>query len=295
MNTFIRSSVALCALCSAVVIFDGCGGGKNSIEAFESRLQTLEASGTPDSLLSSIRVHLSQAKAGKRSGNGILIRSSIDSLKVITAAAEKWYADATQATKAHVDGLVAGLSEKKKGLSGLQLKEADSLLGITDSFIKKNWYIQARPFVDKLDSIMPGLIKDEEASKKILSKLTGNWSMTRKLTRNTANAVEKKRVTFSKEGTFEMEESMQGKTSPALKEDWHFISSGTYDVKGDTILLTVKKEKCLKETYWNLMMKGNQQNWVKNDKKKPYDTVITNGSKNRFFTFDYLTDDFKKK
>ncbi|MBN1128556.1 MAG: hypothetical protein JXA71_06195 [Chitinispirillaceae bacterium] len=295
MNVMIRSSLVLCAFFAVAVVLSSCGGGKNSIEAFESRLQALETSGTPDSLLSSIRVHLSQAKAGKRTSNGRLLRTSIDSLKVRTAAAEQWYAEITQAKKEHVDGLYTQLSEKKKGLSGLQLKEADSLLGIADSFIKKNWYIQAVRFVDELDSLMPVLVKDEENARKVLSQLSGTWSVTKKLTQNTANAVEKKRVTFLKEGTFEMEESMQGKTSPTLKEDWHFISSGTYGVKGDTILLAVKNEKCFKETYWNLMMKGSKQAWVKNDKKKPYDTLITDGSKDRFFTFEYLTDEFRKK
>jgi cell division septum initiation protein DivIVA len=287
MSIGFRGTILLCALLAASFSLVGCG--RKALEDYETRLKTLETNGTPDSLLSTIRVHLMQAKAGKQSSNGTLVRTSMDSLKATIAAAEKWYADATQATKAHVDGLVSTLTGKKKELTGLQLKEADSLLAAADSFIKKNWYIQARRFVDELDTLMPFLVKDEAAAKKVAAAIPGAWSMTNKLKQDGANAVEKKKVKFTKEGTFEMEESMNGQTSPSLKEDWKYQSSGTYGIKGDTILLSIQKEKCFKEEYQRRTQKG----WVKNS-KKPYDTVITNGAKDRFFTYEYLKEEFKK-
>jgi hypothetical protein len=294
MSSHIRSTAMLCVLFMAGALLFGCGGGKKAIGEYETKLKTLEANGTPDSLLSTIRVYIMQAKGGIQSNNGTLVKASLDSLKSTVAAAEKWQTEGTQAAKTHVDGLVATLTGKKNGLSGLQLKQADSLLNMAEGLIKKNWYLQASRFVDELDTLMPVLIKDEAAAKKVAEKLPGTWSMTKKLTQDAANATEKKKVTFSKQGAFEMEESMNGKTSPSLKEDWQFQTAGSYEIKGDTILLSVKKEKCLKETYWNLTIKGNKQDWVKNV-KKPYDTVITNGAKDRFFTFTYLTEEFKKK
>jgi hypothetical protein len=294
MNSHVRSTAMLCALCMAGMLLVGCGGGKKAIGEYETKLKALEANGTPDSLLSTIRVHLMQAKGGIQTNNGTLVRTSLDSLKATITAAEKWQAEVTLAAKTHVDGLVSTLTGKKKDLSGLQLKQADSLLNLADTLIKKNWYLQARRFVDELDTLMPVLKKDEAAAKKVAEKLPGTWSMTKKLTQDAANATEKKKVTFNRQGTFEMEESMNGKTSPRLKEDWLFQTAGSYEIKGDTILLSVKKEKCLKETYWNLTIKKNKQEWVKNV-KKPYDTIITNGAKDRFFTFEYLTEEFKKK
>jgi hypothetical protein len=294
MSSHVRSTVMVCALLTAGMLLFGCGGGKKAIEAYETQLKTLEANGTPDSLLSTIRVYISQAKGGMQTNNGTLVKASLDSLKATVAAAEKWQTEGTQAAKAHVDGLVSTLTGKKAGLTGQQIKQADSLLSLADALIKKNWYLQARRFVDELDTLMPFLIKDEAAAKKVAEKLAGTWSMTKKLTQDAANAVEKKKVTFTNKGTFEMEESMNGKTSPQLKEDWQFQTAGSYEIKGDTILLSVQKEKCLRETYWNLTQKGNKQDWVKNV-KKPYDTVITNGAKDRFFTFEYLNEEFKKK
>jgi hypothetical protein len=294
MNSHVRSTAMLCALCMAGMLLVGCGGGKKAIGEYETKLKALEANGTPDSLLSTIRVYLMQAKGGIQTNNGTLVRTSLDSLKATITAAEKWQAEVTLAAKTHVDGLVSTLTGKKKDLSGLQLKQADSLLNLADTLIKKNWYLQARRFVDELDTLMPVLKKDEAAAKKVAEKLPGTWSMTKKLTQDAANATEKKKVTFNRQGTFEMEESMNGKTSPRLKEDWLFQTAGSYEIKGDTILLSVKKEKCLKETYWNLTIKKNKQEWVKNV-KKPYDTIITNGAKDRFFTFEYLTEEFKKK
>jgi hypothetical protein len=295
MSSLSRSMTVLCVLCAAGMLLFGCGGGQKAIEEYETKLKSLEANGTPDSLLSTIRVQIMQAKGGLQTHNGTLVKTSLDALKTTVAAAEKWQAEVTQGAKTHVDGLVATLTEKKKGLSGLQLKQADSLFNLADSLIKKNWYLQARRFVDELDTLMPFLIKDEAAAKKVAAKLPGTWSMTKKLTQDAANAIEKKSVTFTKEGTYKMQESMNGKTSPYLKEDWEFHTAGKYALKGDTILLSVQNEKCLRETYWNLKIKGKKQEWVKNDKKKPYDTVITDGSKDRFFTFEYLTEDFKKK
>jgi hypothetical protein len=288
MSSIIRSMFSLCAVTLAVFILFGCSG--KAIDEFETRLKALEASGTPDSLLSTIRVNIMQARSGQKTGNGTLIRQSLDSLKVQIPVVEKWYAGQSAANKAHVDGLVSQLNEKKKGLSGMQLKAADSLMVLTDSFISKNWYIQARRFVDELDTIMPTLIKDEAAAKKVSARLSGTWYMTKKHRENRARALEQKVATFAKNGTFTMDESIKGQTSPTLKEDWQFKTSGTYSIKGDTILLSVQKEKCLRESYWNL--RGGR--WVKHS-KKPYDTVITDGKKDRFLTFEYLKDEFKKR
>ncbi|MBN2037505.1 MAG: hypothetical protein JW768_12250 [Chitinispirillaceae bacterium] len=289
MGSIIRSVFALCALTFAVLVVSGCAG--KAIEDYETRLKALESGGTPDSLLSSIRVNLMQAKSGKKTGNGILVRTSLDSLKAQVAAAEKWFAEQSAANKAHVDGLVSQLNEKKKGLSGMQLREADSLMGLADSFIGRNWYIQARRFVDELDTIMPTLIKDEAAAKKVSARLPGTWYMTKKHRDNRARAMEKRVVTFAKDGSFQMDESMKGQTSPTLKEDWQFKTSGSYSIKGDTILLSVQKEKCLKESYWNLRAGGR---WVHHSKPS-YDTVITDGKKDRFLTFEYLASEYKKR
>jgi hypothetical protein len=290
MTFMVRAVLVIFAAFSAGVLFPGCGPSKKALDEYDAKLSALESKGVPDSLLSSIRVYLSQAKAGKESNNGILAASSMDSVKAYVAAAEKWYADETGKAKPHVDQLMTTLGEKKKSLSGLQLREADSVMQILDELVKKGWYPQALGAVDQFDALMTSLLKDEAQARKVSANIVGTWTKSKKHTQDGANAVEKTKVSFNKDGTFSMDEQMKGQTKPTLKEDWQFQSSGTYGIKGDTILLSVQKEKRLREMYWNL--KGKNQ-WVKNE-KKPYDTAITNGSKDRFFTYEYLKEDFKK-
>lgn len=289
MLRIIRGLFLSCICIAGCIIASGCVSQK-SIDSYQARLKVLEEKGVPDSLLSSIRVYISQANEGKKSGIGSVVKASVDSLKVYVAAAEKWSDAVVLAAKPRVDSLEKLFTDQKTKLSGLQLKEADSLLALIDSYVKKNWFLQARTAADHLDTVMAMLLKDDEASQKVAPQLPGTWTKTKKHTENGANAMEKRVVTFEKDGTFRMDEQMKGQTSPALKEDWQFLSQGTWALKGDTLLLSIKKEQCLRETYENLV----NNKWVKNE-KKPYDKAITDGSKDQYFTFDFLKDSYKKK
>jgi hypothetical protein len=293
MKLFIRCGMFLCTAVAASITLTGCGVSQKTIDTYEAQLKALETKGTPDSILSSVRVYLSQVKGGKQSANGTLARASLDSVKRYLAAAEQWYQMTIQTKKPRVDSLLKYFTAAKTALSGMQIKEADSFLTTIDSYVKKNWYMQAAVFADRLDTLLPSLIKDEEVAKKTGAQIIGTWSMTKKHTENGANATEKSRVSFTKNGAFEMNEEMNGQTKPTLREDWMFLTQGTYAMKGDTVLLSTQKEKCVRQIYWNLVDKKGKQEWVKNE-KKPYDSIIKDGSKDRFLTFDYLKENFKK-
>jgi hypothetical protein len=286
-------NVLLSIACGAgCLVATGCVSQK-TIDTYEVKLKALEAKGVPDSILSSVRVYLSQAKSGRQSGNSMITGASIDSVKRYITSAELWYDNSLRTAKPHVDSLLAYFAGKKKGLSGMQLKQADSLLTIIDSYVKSTWYLQAMECADQLDSLLPTLLSDETSAGKAGAKIIGSWSMTHALKDDGANAMEKKKVTFKKDGTFSMNEEMKGLTKPTLKEDWQFLTQGTYAIKGDTILLSVNHEKRVREIYWNFIEKKGSKTWVKSE-KKPSDSAITNGSKDRFFTFSYLQDNFKK-
>jgi hypothetical protein len=281
----------MCVLVAAGIAVTGCGVGQKAIDAYESQLKTLEARGVPDSILSSVRVYLAQIISGKKAGLGTVVRTSSDSVKYYLAAAEKWYESSVQTAKPRVDSLVKSFTAVKTALSGMQLREADSQLAIIDSFTKQNWYMQAQSRADLLDTLMPQLLKDEENAKKVDAQVRGTtWTLSKKLTGGGANAVQKNRVSFRKDGSYEMSEEMKGQTKPTLKEDWLFLTWGTYALKGDTILLSTQREKRVRQNYVHLA--GGKE--VKKIADKPYDSTITNGSKDRFFTFDYLKEDFKK-
>ncbi|MBN2189041.1 MAG: hypothetical protein JW699_06275 [Chitinispirillaceae bacterium] len=276
---------------AAGIAVTGCGVTQKKIEAYEAQLKTLETKGVPDSILSSVRVYLSQIISGKKSGLGTVVRTSTDSVQHYLAAAEKWYESSVQTAKPRVDSLVKAFTAAKAALSGMQMREADSQLAIIDSLTKKNWYMQAQAQADLLETLMPQLLNDETTAKKVDAQIRGTtWSMSKKITGGGANAVQKNKISFNKDGSYEMSEEMKGQTKPTLKEDWLFQTSGTYALKGDTILLSTTREKRVRQNYVHLA--GGRE--VKKIQDKPYDSTITNGSKDRFFTFDYLKENFKK-
>ena len=106
--------------------------------------------------------------------------------------------------------------------------------------------------------------------------------------------METRKFTFKKDGKYEADEQMKGQTSDFTKEDWLFQSWGDYDVKGDTIFMYVKREKCPKQTYHNYKNIGGKMKWEKFE-APTYDSPITDGRKVRYFTFEYVQEYFKKK
>jgi hypothetical protein len=293
MKPFIRRVLFGVVCCTGCLFAPGCVSQK-TIDTLDARLKSLESKGTPDSILSSVRVYLTEAKAGKQRGNSMVVKASVDSVKKYLPRAELWYETSLRATRPRVDSLIAFFTKQKTQLSGLQLKQADSLLDAAQFYVKQKWYIQAKGLVERLDSLLPTLLSDETSAGKAGASIVGTWTMSKTHdAEEGVNAVEKKKVSFMKDGTFSMAESMKGQTTPARKEDWEFQSKGNYAIKGDTILLAVTHEKCLRQTYWNYVNKKGVLSWVKNE-VKPYEKDITNGSKDQYFTFSYLKENFKK-
>jgi hypothetical protein len=157
------------------------------------------------------------------------------------------------------------------------------------SLVVKNLWPEARDACIGLDTILNALKKDETLAKELRPQIVGAWISTQKYKDKGVDALEKKTFKFSADGNVEMTEEMKGQTSPNRKEDWKFFSSGTYDIKGDTALIFVKREKCEKQIYWYLKGKA----WDKTE-KKPYDSLYTDGRKDRFVTYTYLKENFKK-
>jgi hypothetical protein len=60
-------------------------------------------------------------------------------------------------------------------------------------------------------------------------------------------------------------------------------------VKGDTVFVAVGREKRVKQVIENLV----NGKWVKQS-EAPYDSAITDGSKNLFVTFSYMEENMKK-
>ena len=97
--------------------------------------------------------------------------------------------------------------------------------------------------MDKLDSIMPVLLDNEKKASEIKKLVVGNWIDAHILQAEDQpyKAKSIKTFSFGKDGKFESSEAC-GTDNPLYERDWKFISWGTYDFKGDTIILSINRE-----------------------------------------------------
>jgi hypothetical protein len=279
----------LCGGLAAGMLFTDCAPGNKKLEQAEAQITQLSQQGVPDSILSSARVFLSEVRNSKRLGNGGLAQTNADSLFATLKRAQAWLTTTTTTVKPYIDSVKKVLTEEKKKLGGLQLKEADSLLGAIDAQVAKNMLPEAKAKILEVAAYMPTLIADEQKSADFRKMLVGTWRGEFEPEKKGMTAVKKQVINIKKDSSFTMDEAMKGQSSEYLKEDWEFQSNGKWDVKGDTLLLSVLHEKCVRQEYQRL--KDNK--WL-TDKMKTYDTTITNGSKDQFMVKSFMMENFKK-
>ncbi len=291
----LRYFLAYGLVCSLVAIAAISCGKKGP--GAENRIKALEAKGVPDSLLSNVKLYLYNINSFTKTGQMGKVGHYKDSLNAGLAAAEAGYAKAMQENKAYVESTKKSIADRKAGLTGLQLRVCDSILKIADSLVAVNWLIQARSQFEKLDAVMPVLIENQKKAAETRPKLFGTWKNVH-IVRPTEDeegahykAVETSVYSFAKDGAFTGTEEKLGQSTPFMKEDWKFLSWGTYDLLGDTVFMFVNREKCAKQVYTNLNVKT--KIWER--KASPtYDSTITNGKRDKYVTFDDLKQSFKK-
>lgn len=294
MKRFSLSVLYLVSIGALLAFNLQCGGlNKKKITDIENRIKVLESKGVPDSVVAGIKVHIYNYNTAKKLGQSSDAGKLADSIQNSIVFAEKWYQDFLTQNKSSVLSSISDIQSKKANFTGIQLKIADSLLKIADSLVKGDLIIDAKNQVAKIQEQMPQLQKDQELANKTKPLVFGKWKdvHTVKAEEGNFKYTETTVYTFNKDGSFEGSEERKGQSSPFFKEDWQFLSWGTFDMKGDTIYLFVTREKCPRQNYIQLNVKENK--WI--DQKKPtYDSTITNHSKDKSIPFTYLKQNFKK-
>lgn len=289
MRKGVMSVIAGGTLVSLICI--GCGGvNQAKLDEAKATIAELESKGVPDSLLSKPKVYLYQAGSALKTGSAGIARRGYDSLTLTLDVAAAWYDSTMTRLEPVVSEMRAKLDAGKEGLTGMQLAVADSMIDLVDSFIAKKWLLQAEQTAAELEAMLPTLQEDEKKAVTLRKRLPGVWRGRRVIKEPGKRAVEKRELVFKADGGVQVTEEMKGQTSEYLKEDWKFISWGTYDIKGDSVKLFIEREKCPRQTFWNY---SDKKGWVK-DEQPTYDSTITNGSKDRFMTYDYITEYFRK-
>ncbi len=261
---------------------------------FEQRIKALEDNGAPDSILSNVKIYLSNVRTLSKTGQAGKYK---DSLKTSIAAAEAWYEKAMTESKAYIESVRTTIIERKAQLSGLPLKDCEKLLLTADSLVKIHWLIAARTEFEKIDAAMPFLLENQKKANALKPTIVGTWKGVH-VVRPTDDeegakykALETRIYTFGKDGAFSGIEEEHGQTTPFMKEDWKFLSWGTYDLSGDSIYLFISREKCAQQIFTQLNIKTNK--WER--KVEPlYDSTITNNKKDKFIVYGDLKSEFKK-
>jgi len=285
---------------AAMFLMVGCGGGvsEKSLTDAQNRIDALKAKGVPGDTLSSAGVHLYQAREHFGKNNGALAKKSADSLKFYLEKAEKYYQDQVSTLGPTIDAAKAAALKAKEELSGYQVRKVDSTVAVVDSLRKLDWLLQANNVAQELVALLPALKEDEAKSKNAARLVPGEWvteNRTKSEEHKEVNALERKVFTFYRDGKVYLEESKSGQSGPFFKEDWLFRSWGTYGYKGDTVMLSINRFAAVKQNFKKARNdNGKAVDW-KDEPGPTYDSAITDGSQDRFVTYDDLKTDFSQK
>ena len=105
--------------------------------------------------------------------------------------------------------------------------------------------------------------------------------------------------TFGRDNKVTLIEKKKGQSGPFLREDWEFRSWGTYDMFGDTIHLFINRFASVRQNFQRLYVekegdKITKKTW-KNEPQETYDSLITDGSQDRYITYPDLKGDFVRR
>ncbi|MBN2036589.1 MAG: hypothetical protein JW768_07580 [Chitinispirillaceae bacterium] len=288
--------IVVLSICACMIA--ACSVSDRTLNNAEKRINTLKSKGVPDSALSPCVVNLYKARESKRMNQAGESRLAAKMLRKELAEAEALYRDHIAKLKPSVDSLVSIIHAARKNYDGMVLKKVDSLLAIADSFIQINWLLQAHTKAQELVNRLPQFTFDAERTAEVRPRLPGTWvcAIKTKGKENKAiNAVEKKIFTFNTDGTGKLIQNKKGQSGPYLREDWEFVSWGKWDVNGDTVHLFVNRFAAVRQNFMRMYLHdgGARKEW-RAENQPTYDSLITDGSQDRFITFSDLQKDFVK-
>lgn len=288
------ASGLVAAVCTAVVIVSGgCGVSDSKLAAIESRIDSLSRMGVPDSILTEPKIQLAEARGYKKAANMAKAGQSADSASLLIEQAQQWYDGQMEKLRPEIASVKKSIGEQTAKLSGPNLRVADSVIAVADSFASMDWLFQSRQKLAVLEQMIPDLLESEKTGEKLRPKIVGSWQEVVRPDGVGTTAVLKTTYTYNKDGSMTFSESKKGQSNEVTKEDWAFTSWGNWEMKGDTVLMHVEREKCHRQIYEVLESKGGKASW--NRTVGPtYDSTFTDDHKDRSVAYADLKSDFRK-
>jgi hypothetical protein len=281
---------------TAIIGITGCSVSQKALEESENRINELRQMGVPDSALSKAKVYVYQAKDAVQRGNTGLANKSYDSTKFYIAQAEALYKESLDKIQPEIASIKSNINSFKTKLSGLQVKKIDSLMVPIDSLLNIKWILNAHTLILDLQARLPSLESDQAKADMLKKTIPGDWvceNITKGQEIKEIHAVEKKIFSLSRDGKAKLIENKKGQSGQYLKEDYEFISWGTWDMLGDTICLFINRFASVRQNFEKLYVENGKKVWKK-EPQPTYDSLITDGSQDRFITYPDLKEDFKQ-
>ena len=135
---------------------------------------------------------------------------------------------------------------------------------------------------------------DQARPAEIRRKLVGTWAGIQYWDGGGGGSIEEDTIRLREDGSLiivhEHSASQEEHDGSNTEENWRIISTGTWCVKGDTVMLHIAHEQCPGRIYRS--QKTYESPWEER-KTAPYDSAFTDGRKNRFITLQSLCREFK--
>lgn len=278
---------------AVIVSLVACSVSEKTLTDGQKKIDALKAQGMPDSLLSQAKLYLCQAKDENFRKNYSVASKAAASFKKEITLAEKSYLSSLPQMESEINSMRGQVSSVRSQVSGMQVKKLDSLLSKVDSLITSKHVPDALAKMKLIVANLPQIQKDEENAKAIKDKVIGTWTCTNTYKHSedpTVKAIEKKIFILNRDGSAKFIEKKSGKSGPYLKEDYEYISTGTYGFLGDTVYLSINRFKAVKQNF-SRMVDIQKKVW-KPDNHPGYDSTITDKSQDRYVAYPDLVADF---
>ncbi|MDR0306656.1 MAG: hypothetical protein LBI42_07440 [Chitinispirillales bacterium] len=274
---------------TAALLSLGCGS-KVSIEEGKAKIEELAARGVPDREMSTLKMYIVHMEGAKRIGNSSTFKIYQDSLTTALGEFEGKMNVLLESAGPFIDSVKKVNDEKTATLKGLHLKEAEKGAKIVDSIMNTNQKLMARARIESFSLDLDTLIQQQKTADSLRNQFVGIWVMEQESADRRFKLVERTEIHMRPDGSLYIMEGKKGDTSEDSREDWVFQSTGTWDLMGDVAHHYITNEKRVKQDF---SFRDASGKWTKKS-EKPYDSTITNGSKDRYAAWESLNKDYKR-
>jgi hypothetical protein len=281
--------LAVVALAAAVTV--GCAK-KVSVEEGKAKVQELASKGVPDREMSDIKMYIFQMETAQKTGNNSQFSVYRDSLTAALGTFEARMTEKLANAGPLMDSLKAVCEGKIKLLSGLHLKAAEKSKKPVDSLMAiESQKLYALSRLEDLSLDLDTLVTYQKLADSLRGEFVGIWVMEQESPDKSLKRVERTEIHLDKDGKLKIVKGGKGKLDAVASDDWLFESYGTWDVMGDVAQCFVTRDKMIRQIFTGIDPKTNQ---LRTEKQAPYDSVVTNGKKDEFYSWQDLNKDYKR-